>query len=222
MPLNQVGTTDVGTGARFTQPRVGWVRRVAWCFCLLWLAGHGAALIAAPSHSGLPEWSSLEGLFGARMAVVSRLVFMACFGALGWHWAGARLRLQGDVARLWRVGATLTLAFLILHVLHVRAVFRVADIGHRLPEINDRLAATLAGTHWGVPWLSLAYMLGSIAAGILCGVELWLALAKADAARDSWRKQRTRRFLSVCAGILVGSVSLRALVYFATGAAVWH
>lgn len=197
---------------------------MAWAVCLAWLVAHVATLIAVPAESGLPTWSSPEALFGARWAVVLRLALMGCLGWLCWGWVRRRLRLEGDIGRLWRVGGSLTLAFVVFHVVHVGHVFRVADpiATQRLPELNDRLAATLSGTYGGVPWFSFAYLVGSIAAGILCGVEVWLLSASRGVSSDSWRRRRTRRFLAVCAGALVGSACLRALLFFATGARLWH
>lgn len=191
--------------------------------CLLWLLGHALSLGWVPVDGGLPRWSNPEALFGPRLAVVLRLAFMACIGSLSWHWVRTRRALTGDVGRLWRVGAALTLAFLVFHVGHLVSVFHVADpvVGQRLPELNDRLAASLSSTRWGVPWFALAYLIGSIAAGILSGVEFWLAALR-HTSSDSWRAKRTRRFLSICVGILIAGSSLRGLLYFATGAQFWH
>ncbi|MEZ4374511.1 MAG: hypothetical protein R3B07_27065 [Polyangiaceae bacterium] len=196
---------------------------MAWGVCLLWLLAHAATLWWVPGRGGLPEWSSLEALFGPRLAVVLRLAFMACLGWLTWDWVRSRLALSGDAGRLWRVGASLTFGFLLVHLWHLASVFHVADpvVSQRLPELNDRLAATLSATQWGVPWLALVYLTGSIAAGILCGVEFWLT-AQQRTSSDTWRARRTRRFLSICIGTLVALASLRALLFFATGATLRH
>lgn len=216
-----VGTT---TDAAGTQPRAGWFRRGLWLACLLWLLAHAAALLAVPAHAGLPEWSSLQALVGPRLAVVMRLGFVTCLASLAWDWGRRRLRLEGDVGRLWRVGASLTLAFSILHLAHIGSVFHVADPipTQELPQLNDRLAGTLSSTQWGVPWFAFAYLVGSIAAGILSAVEAWVVLQNRAGSRDTWRAQRTRRFISICIGILVTGASLRALLFFATGARFWH
>lgn len=221
MPCVLVGTT---TDAASTHSRAGWLRRGLWTACLLGLVGHAAALVAVPAHGGLPEWSSLQALLGPRLAVVLRLAFVACLGSLAWDWGRRRLRLEGDIGRLWRVGASLTLAFSILHLAHIGAVFHVADPipTQELNQLNDRLAGTLSSTHWGVPWFAFAYLVGSIAAGILSAVEAWVLLQDRAGSGDTWRAQRTRRFVSICIGILVAGASLRALLYFATGARLWH
>lgn len=165
----------------------------------------------------MPTWTAPEQWLGPLPASIWRYTsLLGLAGFFGW-WA-KRPTQPSNVGKLARVAGVACAGFVLLHAWHVRAYLgpSSSSAATRTYAVSDHFAATLSATSWGIPWLALGYLVGSISVGILVSCELWLATRRYGA-RARWRQQRSYALLSVAVGAATSALMLRALLYFATG-----
>lgn len=232
--MSQATQATPSTPTSGATPRPGrlrvWASRGAVALGLGWCALHVVGVGLSPGNAGqLPTWATPEQWLGTTAASALRYISLICLLVfLGW-WA-KRPSQPSNVGKLARVAGAGCAAFLVVHTWHLRAFLGAgsaaaradltsaasASSADRAYAVSDHLAATLSATYWGIPWLALGYLLGTISVGIFISCELWLASQRAFAT-VGWRRRRSYAWASCVAGGCTTALLLRALLYFATG-----
>ena len=177
------------------------------------LAGDRAFDKAVANLQRIPGLWFLE-VFG----ILLPLLFHASYGI--WVAVNARPDLRHYAyPRHWaymlqRVTGVLTLMFVLWHLWELRV--QKAFFGMRPEYFSTELADRLGALQWGIPWMSVLYVVGVLAAAYHFANGLWGFLC-------SWGVVATRpaqqRALAVCAvlGVSFGGLGVLSVLHFATG-----
>jgi succinate dehydrogenase / fumarate reductase cytochrome b subunit len=172
-------------------------------------AAYDAALESALTMAVTPAWLAVvavplayHAVYGVWLAL--RPDYNVRSYPLGSNWLYTFQRMTG----------ILVLAFVVLHLV----VVWLPLARHDVPEdgVHDWLAGQLSATHFEIPWLGFAYLLGVAACAFHLAVGLWTAAIRwgLTVSRRARRHSGIAVLLLGCLGFALGSSTV---VYWATG-----
>ncbi len=120
------------------------------------------------------------------------------------HWAYVLQRATGIV----------TLVFVLWHLWELRV--QKAFFGMRPEYFSTELAGRLGSLRWGIPWMSVLYVVGVLAAAYHFANGLWGFLCAWGVVVSRPAQQRA---LAACAslGVIFGALGVLSVLHFATG-----
>lgn len=177
------------------------------------LAGQGAFVAMVERLQRMPFLPYVEGL-----AIFAPLAFHAGYGLKlareGKPNVAAYGTTHNGLYALQRVTGLVTFVFVALHLWELRVqklLFGMADT-----SFYDTLAGHLSWTHWGVPWVALAYLVGLASVCFHLANGLW-GFAATWGLAVAGRARARVRLASTALGVLLFALGATTVVHFANG-----
>jgi succinate dehydrogenase / fumarate reductase cytochrome b subunit len=182
----------------------------------IFLVVHAALnALALQSEAAYVTWQSrARSPLAVTLEVFVVIVPLVVHGALGTWFIVTRRSIAPSpypraLALAMRATALVVFAFLVLHVMDMRAF---ALMGAATRDIPTALASRLSETRAGVPWRALAYLVGIACSAFHFAGGVWGVLTRA---RPS---NRARIWATGAIGAILALVFANIVVFWATGA----